>query len=205
MAKDQRTLFYFRIIHGKEDLGEMSEMIYRYSRANQSQESLQRKMDLVDKLWSTIERFIDDLPPVNQNLRVYQDGLPVCGREIEIVKDLAEKGSRNHQLVVRLTEKGATVMGTESPDLLLQEYEMMKRVFENKSTRKISAPEIVRRRQSEDLLKKRDRFIASQINRTLQKGETAILFLGMLHALEEFLDRDIRIIDALSFSDESLN
>lgn len=193
--KDQRTLFYFRIIHAKEDLGEMGETIYRYSRAYQSQESLQRKMDLIDKLWSTIERFIDDLPPVNQNLRVYQDGLPVCGREIEIVKELAARGSRNHQLVVRLMEKGATVMGTELPELLLQEYEMIKRIFENKPTHKASVREIVQKSQSETLVKQRDQFIANRINHTLQKGETGILFLGMLHSLEDFLEKDIRIIE----------
>lgn len=200
--KGQRTLLYFRIIHAKEDLGEMSEAIYRYLRAYQSQESLRRKEDLIDKLWSTIERFIDDLPPINQNLRVYQDGLPVCGREIEIVKDLAAKGSRNHQLVVRLMEKGATVMGTESAELLLQEYEMIKRIFEDKSAHNTSIREIVQKSQSETLVKKRDQFIACRINHTLQKGETGFLFLGMLHSLEDFLEKDIRVIDPLSFFHE---
>jgi hypothetical protein len=47
---------------------------------------------------------------------------------------------------------------------------------------------------SEELLKKRDRFIARRINSTLRPGETGILFLGMLHSLAALLDEDIRVI-----------
>ena len=44
------------------------------------------------------------------------------------------------------------------------------------------------------MLKKRDRYIAGRINSTLGKGETGILFLGMLHSLKDLLDRDIHVI-----------
>lgn len=53
----------------------------------------------------------------------------MCGEEEKIGKDLANSGSRNHKLLVRLIEKGATLMGTEAPELLVEEYESYKRLL----------------------------------------------------------------------------
>jgi hypothetical protein len=50
------------------------------------------------------------------------------------------------------------------------------------------------------LLAQRDQFIARRINDTLKAGETGILFLGLLHAVERYLDRDIRVIRPLPCS-----
>ena len=44
------------------------------------------------------------------------------------------------------------------------------------------------------LLVRRDQYIANRINRSLSAGETGILFLGMLHAVERYLDPDIRVV-----------
>jgi len=44
------------------------------------------------------------------------------------------------------------------------------------------------------LLDRRNRFIAYRINTTLCTGETGILFLGMLHSLENLLNKDINVI-----------
>ncbi|MFH1293180.1 MAG: hypothetical protein ABIJ44_03520, partial [Pseudomonadota bacterium] len=45
----------------------------------------------------------------------------------------------------------------------------------------------------DSLLKRRDQYIAARINGTLLVGETGILFLGMLHSLGNWLDKDIRV------------
>ena len=46
----------------------------------------------------------------------------------------------------------------------------------------------------EALLDKRDGYIAARINATLATGETGILFLGMLHAVNRRLDPDVRVV-----------
>jgi len=66
------------------------------------------------------------LPLPCERARLYQDGLADCGREKEIVAELAKAGSRNYRLLLRLIEKGAIIMGTESAELLIREYQLMK-------------------------------------------------------------------------------
>jgi len=44
------------------------------------------------------------------------------------------------------------------------------------------------------LLKRRDQYIARRINDTLLAGETGLIFLGMLHSVRSWLDKDIRIV-----------
>ncbi|MBU4121499.1 MAG: hypothetical protein KKA48_08105, partial [Proteobacteria bacterium] len=125
--------------------------------------------------------------------RIYQDGLPICGKELDIVTELAKKGSPNHQILVRLMEKGATVMGTESAELLIEEYHLIKRILETGDVKDAIAIEIRQKAASDLLLKKRDEFIAARIDQTLQPGETGILFLGMLHNLAGLLPEDINV------------
>jgi hypothetical protein len=106
---------------------------------------------------------------------------------------MARVGSRNHQLLRRLMAQGAILMGTESGDLLVQEYQAAQQSLRGRSPRAagVAAP---RRALSDALLKRRDQFIAGRINDTLKDGETGILFLGMLHALEGYLHPDIQVI-----------
>jgi hypothetical protein len=44
------------------------------------------------------------------------------------------------------------------------------------------------------LLKRRDEYIARRINETLRAGETGLIFLGMLHSLGSWLDKEIRLV-----------
>jgi hypothetical protein len=44
------------------------------------------------------------------------------------------------------------------------------------------------------LLKRRDQYIARRINDTLLAGETGLIFLGMLHSVRSWLDKDIRVV-----------
>lgn len=77
--------------------------------------------------------------------------------------------------------QGAQLMGTEDPDLLLQEYRLHQKTIGDEEYKK----------QSALLLSSRDRFIAARINSTLMAGEVGLLFLGMAHAVEPLLDTDI--------------
>jgi len=138
-----------------------------------------------------------------ERVRLYQDGLPICGREEEIVRELAAKGSRNHSLLLRLMEKGATIMGTESPEMLIEEFERVKRSIGGRNPGRMKNRQSDARGSDDILLRRRNQFIAHRINTTLQPGETGILFLGMLHALEHLLDKDIQVVYPISQPEQS--
>jgi hypothetical protein len=188
-----RTLIYFPIIHTPEDLGSLKDPAVRAALEKVGRSGLVRRLAVIDQIWSDIERAIKALALDFNRVRLYQDGLPVCEREAEIVKTLAEAGNRNHQILLALMARGGNLMGTESSDLLVQEYQAARQALTTRPPRAAGLA-AQRRTLSEALLKRRDEFIARRINETLQDGETGILFLGMLHSLEPYLARDIGVV-----------
>jgi len=189
-----RTLIYFPIIHTQTDMGALSDSLRRVTVRKLGEKGWKLKVNAVEKMWTQMEGVIGGLDLSNEKVRLYQDGLPVCGREEDIVRDLAEAGSRNHQLLLRLMERGARIMGTESSELLVEEYELVKQLLDAQDDEEGEEVETHLKTLGDSLLKKRDQYIANRINRTLHFGETGILFLGMLHSLENLLDEDIRVI-----------
>jgi hypothetical protein len=157
---------------------------------------LQEKETAVDSFWDSIEMMLAGVDLRHARVRIYQDGLPVCGREMEIVNELANAGSRNHRLIAELAKNGATITGTESGELLIEEYRRVKQILAQsdaaaKPDRTIDS--------GATLIQKRDRFMAEQIDRTLQPGEVGILFIGMLHSVQRYLASDITIIATRPF------
>lgn len=188
-----RTLIYLPIVHTQADMGALKESVARTTLEKTGRVGLARKTATIDRIWTEIEAAIDALALSFDRVRLYQDGLPVCGRETEIVTELARAGSRNHQLLLRLMARGAVLMGTEAGDLLVQEYRLAKQSLTTRLPR-AAAVAAQRRAVSEALLQRRDQFMAQRINDTLKNGETGILFLGMLHSLERYLQPDVEVI-----------
>src|SRR5208283_1852853 len=124
-----RCLLHIPIIHSQAEMGSLSPTIQAIMVQKLGAKGWERKVGLIDGIWTQIEQTIDGWLLPYEKVRLYQDGLPVCGRELEIVSDLAKAGSRNHQLLLRLKERGATLMGTESADLLVQEYHFDKQLL----------------------------------------------------------------------------
>ena len=151
----------------------------------------------IEQLWVQIEKAIEGLALDYDRVRLYQDGLPVCGRELDIVTELAKAGSRNHRLLLRLREKGATLMGTESSELLVDEYQLVQEDFALGRSASARREEASRKALRDSLLKRRDEFIGRRIGETLLAGHTGIIFLGMLHSLRPWLDRDIRMVSPM--------
>ncbi len=188
-----RTLIYLPIVHTQADMGALKQAAAKATLEKMGRTGLSRKTATIDKIWTEIEAVIGALVLPFHRVRLYQDGLPVCGREVDIVTELAQAGSRNHQLLLRLIAQGAVLMGTESADLLVQEYQLAKQSLAGRPSR-VAGGAASRRALSEALLQRRDQFMAQRINDTLMRGETGILFLGMLHSLEGYLNPDIRVI-----------
>jgi hypothetical protein len=179
-------------------MGQLGDSIQRATIRKMGVKAWRHKMRAINERWDEIEQTIDGLPLHYEKVRLYQDGLPVCRREEEIVRELADKGSRNHRLLLLLMQKGATLMGTESPELLLTEYELLKESVEGQTRGRRKSTDTERTGPGDALLDRRNRFIAWRINSTLQTGEIGVLFLGMLHTLENLLDEDIQVIYPIS-------
>lgn len=186
-----RTLIVIPIIHTERDMGSLLGQIEREYVTRYGRDKWTEHLQTIDEVWTGIQEMVVGLQLPYALVRVYQDGLPVCGKEAEIVRDVANSGSRNHRLIADLLAKGARLMGTEDPQLLMQEYQLLK-------TGLASAAQPPERRaqleaESRKLLADRDRFIAARINDTLSSGEIGLLFLGMAHAVEEFLPSDLLV------------
>jgi hypothetical protein len=184
-----RTLIYIPIIHTQADMGALQSQVKKASLKKLGLTGWKRKITLVDKYWTDIEKYIGGLSLPPGGVRIYQDALPVSDKERTIVEELAKSGSRNHILLLSLIDKGAMLTGTESLELLLEEYNHVKRTLEGQS----GETEDAEKRISASILERRDRFIAKRINETLSPGELGIIFLGMLHSLEQWLDSDIQV------------
>ena len=190
----KRTLIYIPIIHTQADMGNLGESVRRETLMKLGKQSMKRKLELINNVWAEIEKVIGGLELPYEKVRLYQDGMPVCGREVEIVTELAKTGSRNHQLLIRLMEMGATLMGTESSEFLLEEYGLIKQMVSAGAAPRKGLTVARQKAVADAVLGKRDQYIADRINKTLQSGETGILFLGALHSLKNRLDTDIRVI-----------
>jgi len=174
-------------------MGALSESIRKVTLQKLGERVWRRKINLVKKFWADLESILDKLSLVYARIRLYQDGLPVCDKEQDIVTELARKGSPNHQLLIRLMEKGATVVGTESAELLIEEYHLIKKILETGNVHDAMEIEARQKAAGDLLLAKRDAFIADRIATTLQEGETGVLFLGMLHNISTLLPADMEV------------
>lgn len=189
-----RSLIYIPIIHTPEDMGTLSHSVQRVLLRDISIKSWRHKMRSIVRIWDEIERTIDNLDLSYEKVRLYQDGLPTCGREVELVKEIALTGSRNHSLLIKLMNRGAILMGTESADLLTQEYLLVQQSVSKQEARSKTKDGDFRMGSHESLLDERDRYIAARVNDTLLTGETGILFIGMLHKPQRYFDSDIKMI-----------
>ena len=193
MSSQTRHLILVPIIHSENDLGSMSESIRKIHLHRHGSDIWERRVKTVGQLWQDLQKKIEELGLDYSHVRLYQDGLPTCGRELDIVRDLAKAGSINHQILLSAIERGAVLTGTESPELLLEEYELAKQVLAKLGSGHDGEVDSRQQLIGKQLLEKRDQYIAERIAETLQPGETGLLFLGMLHAIENRLPPEIQV------------
>jgi hypothetical protein len=173
-------LIYVPVVHSTVEMGSAAPaykaaFVARYGESKWAERSAE-----FDAVWRAIADAIKRLGLNFSHVKLYQDSLPVCGHENELVRDLAAQGSRNHQLLESLTHEGATLVGAESPALLLDEYRLLQSSERTEE-------------QAAALLEARDRFIAAQIDATLRDEEDGVLFIGALHKVARFLPPRIKV------------
>jgi hypothetical protein len=182
-----RALILLQIIHSPTDLGTLS------SAAEDSRNEAQtlQYLDAAEQFWTVVESVIEGMNLNYQQLKIYQDSLPICNVIDRIVADVAASGSKNYALLKTLQEKGATLMGTESPELLEQEKAFMTDMLQSNKRSNESA------RKAKDLLNQRDSFIGQRINESLADEEMGLIFVGLMHNIEPHLSEDIVVIKPL--------
>jgi len=188
-----RGLIYVPVLHSPADLGSLAEDVRGRFVAAFGLDAWERKAASVEAMWQGIRERLLGLPLDWPRVRLYQDGLPVCADTERIARDLAAGGSRNHELLLELAGRGAALMGTEDPAILVREYRHVQRLAEaaRGPLPKATLEELAR--LGTTLLAERDRAIARRIDETLGEAETGILFIGLLHRVDELLEGKVEL------------
>jgi len=203
-----RKLLVIPIVHNAADVGRLEHRLEQLKRATMPRERIEASRKQVTRFWEELRVAIESWQLDFSKVVVFQDALPLApathvGLEIKIVKELATVGSANHQLLEWMHEHGASILGTESPELLVAEYSLVRKqlgMADNPSSDQetprnlettAEAAEIAV--QLADLLNRRDQFIAARIDTTLKQDQTGILLIGMLHRVEKWLPDDIEV------------
>lgn len=177
-----RRLIEIPIIHTQEDLGSQQDRVRRAYIAIFGEWKWRKHLEAITALWDRIEKEMLSLALDYHKVKLYQDGLPECGRELAIVEEIAKGGSRNHRLLLMLIERGATLVGTEEIALLMEERQRL-----------LEAGEAPSAGGHDDLMRRRDAYIARRIDATLGEDEVGLLFIGALHRVALHLPADIHV------------
>jgi len=184
-----RRLVYIPVIHTASDMGTMARGLEQATNETAGRRLAAEHRTAVDEMWDGLERKILRLP-LPPRFFLYQDGLPVCGIEDEIITQTADSGSRNYRLLVQLMARGGVPIGTEDPELLVEEYQAVRDCVEA-SPRQRSAATSRYKEKSVRLLSARDAFVAQRVDETLPQKGLGLLFMGLLHRVDERLPEDI--------------
>lgn len=180
--QSRRLLLSVPITHSREDMGSLG-------RTLPVEETMRQR---ADAFWRKAARTVQTLRPDWTGVRIYQDGLPDV--EEGVVNRIVQKvQSPNYQVIRWLVDHGAVVVGTESPALLREEYELLRAVFQAADPAERDEARRRYARRAPALLVERDAYIACRIADTLAAGETGILFLGQAHHPQEQLPEDIAV------------
>lgn len=194
MVEHHRQLIHVPILHCPADMGTLQEGLELVYVEQFGRRGWKEHLALIDRFWQAVRAELEALDLDYRHVDLYQDGLPVCGKELEIVKDTAAKGSENYQLLMDMVARGATLMGTEDPKLLLEEYQSLKAGLAGRLNQDRPADSAAGAARAGQILAKRDAYIGRRIAETLLPGRTGILFLGMMHKVDSHLPGDILFV-----------
>lgn len=188
-----RKLIYIPIIHTEVDMGSIAGPLKQIYVQRCGIAKWRHHVHTVNNMWEGIRNKIYALGLDYAKIKIYQDGLPLCGKELEIMEDVAKLGSHNYNIILGLVKNGSVLIGTEDPRLLIEEYVFIKKFVEIKDTQKRRDAIQKAKKRREELLAERDRFIANRISETLKSAEIGILFSGIEHEIDKYLNKDIKV------------
>jgi len=189
-----RGLLYVPIIHTEADLGSVGGDIAASGLKEFGETLWRRHEETVLGFWDAIAGYFDSIDV--SGFKIYQDGMPAGGETAAaIVREALQTGSRNYQVISGLIRKGAVLVKTEDLSLVEEERDSILRIMQAKSRAQKLAEALKYKVAKDNLLERRDKFIAKQINDTLQEGESGILFIGAFHHVRKWLEKDICVAE----------
>jgi len=187
-----RTLIYVPIIHTSADLGSLAEDVTKRGIMDLGSEIWSRHEETVLSFWDVIIKYFDSIEV--SGFKLYQDGMPAEGEVGQrIVDEVVKSGSKNYEVIANLIHRGAILVKTEDVDLVKEEHNMLLRITRAKTVVNKFMGLIRYKLAKDNLLNKRDEFIAGKIDKTLKEGETGIIFIGAYHNIKQRLPEDIQI------------
>jgi len=192
-CESARRLIWVPIIHTEVELGSLADSYKDLCIKKIGKAGWNDYLKSVEDMWKSIRSELGCMKLDYENVRLYQDALPTCGEEEQIVKELAAGGSPNHTLLLEIMGKGAKLTGTESPEILTEEYELIRTVVKSRNSESGQRLTESYRKRSGEILKRRDCYIAERIDETLGLDETGLIFLGLLHSLDLVLPPSVHM------------
>ena len=187
---ETKGLIYVPILHTQREAAAMGSALKDSAPDAKDTITAPERLESIADMWSGIARKLTETNIPGRSFRIYQDALPVCGMERSIVEKLAAKDSPNHRLILDLLGKGAHLEGTEDPDLLVSEYDALSKLLQSSGPKDNPSALAEYKAKSNQLMEKRDAFIAERIRATIRPGETPLVFMGVRHKLEKLLEAD---------------
>jgi len=191
-----RKLLIIPIIHSEKEMGSLRNDISEIIDEKFGKENRDEHRRQVNHFWEDLHGLIQEvLSNVSEkSIRVYQDGIPIGGDiGIKLVRMGAKDGIPNHQIVLNIIEQGGILEKTESPELLKEEYDLVKSIITAKTGEEREFMSEKFKKRLYELTIERDRFIAQRITNSLNEGEIGILFIGATHNVAPYLPADIDI------------
>ncbi|MBA4391539.1 MAG: hypothetical protein C0399_11475 [Syntrophus sp. (in: bacteria)] len=187
-----RRLLYVPIIHTEADLGSVGEDIAKRGLREFGETLWKRHQETVLGFWDAIAGYFDSIEV--SGFKVFQDGMVADGETgMTIVQEVVKTGSRNYQIISELIRKGAILVKTEDINLVREERDWILRITQAKNRAQKLDAALKYKLAKNNLLEKRDKFIAKQIDDTLQEGGMGILFVGAFHNVRKWLQKEIAV------------
>ncbi len=191
-----RTLIYVPIIHSVADMGTLGEELKRKSVSVLGEKLSQKHTDTVNGYWEAIEYSFENIDFSFKGTKLYQDGMFVDGEiAMKLIGNGVKSGSKNSDIVSNLISQGAILVKTEDFNMVKDEYDGLQLILKSKSNIKKLIQLVRHKILKPILLRRRDKFIAATIDKTLEKDETGIIFIGAYHNVIKRLPKDIRVIE----------
>ena len=191
-----RKLLVAPVFHSEAEMGTVRDYMRAVGERVFGKERWGRHRADVERFWGEVERSLRErLEAIDMSgVKLYQDGQVIDGPiGARIVEQIAAAGSKNHQILLELVKRGATLMRTESFELLKEEHGLVKAIATAKDANERALAAAAYAGRKDNLLEERDAHIARNIARTLRDGELGILFIGALHEVESKLPPDIEV------------
>jgi hypothetical protein len=201
MSFTMRTLIYVPIIHSVADMGTLGAELRRKSASGVGETKWQKHTVTVNGYWDAIESYFENIDRNIPGIKIYQDGMFVDGEmALKFLSEGIKAGSINSKIVSRLIDQGAILLKTEDFKLVKDEYDGLQSILKAKtSIKKLIL--LLRYKFSKPIfLFRRDQFIATTIDKTLEENETGILFIGAYHNVIKKLPKDITVIELMEIA-----